>query len=88
MPAEIIDRPNPQPLASSIPDEVLSLSVKLDKIKISDDDLSALELFRRSSSYIAAAMIFLSDNAQLERDLKHEDIKPRLLGHWGTCPVS
>jgi xylulose-5-phosphate/fructose-6-phosphate phosphoketolase len=22
----------------------------------------------------------------MERDLKLEDIKPRLLGHWGTCP--
>jgi hypothetical protein len=31
-------------------------------------------------------MIFLSDNAFVERDLKFEDIKPRLLGHWGTCP--
>ena len=31
-------------------------------------------------------MIFLQDNVLLERDLKFEDIKPRLLGHWGTCP--
>lgn len=32
------------------------------------------------------AMIFLGDNVLLDRDLKFEDIKPRLLGHWGTCP--
>ena len=32
MPGEVIDRPNPQALASHIPDEVLSLSVKLEKI--------------------------------------------------------
>lgn len=31
-------------------------------------------------------MIFLRDNVLLERDLKHNDVKPRLLGHWGTCP--
>lgn len=31
-------------------------------------------------------MIFLSNNAYLEHDLTFEDIKPRLLGHWGTCP--
>ena len=31
-------------------------------------------------------MIFLRDNVLLERDLQFEDIKPRLLGHWGTCP--
>jgi xylulose-5-phosphate/fructose-6-phosphate phosphoketolase len=32
-------------------------------------------------------MIFLQDNVYLKRDLKFEDIKPRLLGHWGTCPA-
>ena len=31
-------------------------------------------------------MIFLNDNVLLERDLTFDDIKPRLLGHWGTCP--
>ncbi|KAG9232077.1 XFP N-terminal domain-containing protein [Amylocarpus encephaloides] len=86
MPAEVIDRPNPQPLASRIPDAVLELSVKLEKVNLSDADLKGLQEFRRASNYIAAAMIFLSDNALLERDLTFEDIKPRLLGHWGTCP--
>ena len=32
------------------------------------------------------AMIFLKDDVLLERELTSEDIKPRLLGHWGTCP--
>lgn len=32
------------------------------------------------------AMIFLRDNTLLERDITADDIKPRLLGHWGTCP--
>ena len=31
-------------------------------------------------------MIFLKDNALVERDIRAEDIKARLLGHWGTCP--
>lgn len=54
MPGEIIDRPNPQPLASHIPDDVLSLSVKLQKMSITDADLKGLEEFRRASNYIAA----------------------------------
>ncbi|TVY81580.1 putative phosphoketolase, partial [Lachnellula suecica] len=86
MPGEIIDRPNPQALTSHIPDEVLNLSVKLQKLALNDADLKGLEEFRRASNYIAAAMIFLGDNAMLERDLTFDDIKPRLLGHWGTCP--
>lgn len=31
-------------------------------------------------------MIFLKSNVLLEKDLTFDDIKPRLLGHWGTCP--
>jgi xylulose-5-phosphate/fructose-6-phosphate phosphoketolase len=31
-------------------------------------------------------MIFLRDNVLLESPLELEHIKPRLLGHWGTCP--
>jgi len=31
-------------------------------------------------------MIFLKDNTLLRRELSHDDIKLRLLGHWGTCP--
>lgn len=31
-------------------------------------------------------MIFLKDNVLLDRNLTPDDIKHRLLGHWGTCP--
>ena len=31
-------------------------------------------------------MIFLQSNTDLSRPLTFSDIKPRLLGHWGTCP--
>lgn len=31
-------------------------------------------------------MIFLKDDVLVERKITKEDIKPRLLGHWGTCP--
>ena len=31
-------------------------------------------------------MIFLKSNVLLEHKLTFDDIKPRLLGHWGTCP--
>ncbi|KAK6354050.1 hypothetical protein TWF730_008469 [Orbilia blumenaviensis] len=35
---------------------------------------------------VEQAMIFLKDNALMQDSLKPEHIKPRLLGHWGTCP--
>ncbi|MEU8465294.1 phosphoketolase family protein [Streptomyces sp. NPDC029003] len=42
--------------------------------------------YRRAADYVAAALIFLRDNVLLTRPLRPEDVKPRLLGHWGTCP--
>lgn len=48
--------------------------------------LSNVKQYFRLVNYLAAAQIFLQDNFLLERPLTPEDIKPRLLGHWGTCP--
>jgi hypothetical protein len=54
MPGEVIDRPNPEPLASHVPDSVLELSVKLERLHINENDIQALQDFRRASNYIAA----------------------------------
>lgn len=40
----------------------------------------------RFCDYLSVAQIFLQDNFLIERPLEFRDIKPRLLGHWGTCP--
>lgn len=37
-------------------------------------------------NYLAAAQIYLKDNVLLDKPLKIDHIKDRLLGHWGTCP--
>lgn len=39
----------------------------------------------RACDYLSVAQLYLLDNFLLGRKLKPEDIKPRLLGHWGTC---
>lgn len=86
MPGEVIDRPNPAPKPSHVPDLVDELLVPAQKTNLDQSDCDALYKYRRAAAYIAAAMIFLQDNVLLKRQLKSEDIKPRLLGHWGTCP--
>lgn len=45
-----------------------------------------LQKFIRATNYLSVAQIFLQANFLLERPLIPADIKPRLLGHWGTCP--
>ncbi|GAA3988042.1 phosphoketolase family protein [Allokutzneria multivorans] len=42
--------------------------------------------YRRACDYLAAAMIYLRGNVLLREPLRPEHLKPRLLGHWGTCP--
>ncbi|MCL2002122.1 phosphoketolase family protein [Candidatus Saccharibacteria bacterium] len=37
------------------------------------------------SDYLSVAQVYLQDNFDLSRPLETKDIKPRLLGHWGTC---
>jgi len=47
---------------------------------------TVLTKFVRATNYLSAAQIYLQDNVLLNEPLKPEHIKPRLLGHWGTCP--
>ncbi|KAK7214551.1 hypothetical protein V2G26_002554 [Clonostachys chloroleuca] len=86
MPGQFIDRPNPPALPSALPEETLDLAAKIESKPIGEDDLKSLNDFQRAACYIAGAMIFLEDNVLLEEDLSFDHIKPRLLGHWGTCP--
>ena len=51
-----------------------------------NDKIKDFEKFRRVTNYLTAAQIFLQDNFLLERPLTADDIKPRLLGHWGSGP--
>lgn len=49
-------------------------------------DKDALNQYIRATDYLSVAQIFLKDNFLLDRPLDFNDIKPRLLGHFGTCP--
>jgi len=53
---------------------------------LSTEDLAAVDAWWRAANYLAVAQIYLMDNALLRRPMSEEDIKPRLLGHWGTSP--
>ncbi|KAK4097268.1 D-xylulose 5-phosphate/D-fructose 6-phosphate phosphoketolase [Parathielavia hyrcaniae] len=86
MPAEQIPVSNPPPLPSHLPDSVLELSVRRQPKPLADDVRRSLNSFQRAAEYIAASMIFLRDNVLLQDELRPDHIKPRLLGHWGTCP--
>lgn len=52
----------------------------------SGQNLENIKKFIRAANYLTVSQIFLQNNFLLERDLRFDDIKPRLLGHWGSCP--
>jgi xylulose-5-phosphate/fructose-6-phosphate phosphoketolase len=49
-------------------------------------DINKINRRIRFCNYLSVAQIFLQDNFLLNRPLEFADIKPRLLGHWGSCP--
>jgi len=48
--------------------------------------LNKMNAYWRAANYLSVGQIYLKDNPLLERPLSMDDIKPRLLGHWGTTP--
>ncbi|KAF8514034.1 D-xylulose 5-phosphate/D-fructose 6-phosphate phosphoketolase [Gautieria morchelliformis] len=87
MPGQQLAQPNPPPEPSHLPEKLLELRTQLDTVEtLSKDDLHAIKAFRRAACYISAAMLFLRSDTLLERKLTKQDIKPRILGHWGTDP--
>ena len=53
---------------------------------LSADELARMDAYWRAANYLSVGQIYLLDNPLLKEPLKHEHIKPRLLGHWGTSP--
>jgi xylulose-5-phosphate/fructose-6-phosphate phosphoketolase len=53
---------------------------------LSSKELELMDAYWRASNYLSVGQIYLLDNPLLKKTLTREDIKPRLLGHWGTTP--
>jgi xylulose-5-phosphate/fructose-6-phosphate phosphoketolase len=53
---------------------------------LSHDELERMNAYWRAANYLSVGQIYLKDNPLLDRPLTLDDVKPRLLGHWGTTP--
>ncbi len=51
-----------------------------------NDPITSIKEYVRATNYLAVTQIYLQDNVLLQAPLKPEHIKPKPLGHWGTCP--
>jgi xylulose-5-phosphate/fructose-6-phosphate phosphoketolase len=52
----------------------------------SEAELSLLDAYWRAANYLSVGQIYLLDNPLLRKSLEPEQVKPRLLGHFGTTP--
>ncbi|MFC4243301.1 phosphoketolase [Gryllotalpicola reticulitermitis] len=53
---------------------------------VSDETIRLIDTYWRAANYLSVGQIYLLDNPLLRTPLTVDDIKPRLLGHWGTTP--
>ncbi len=53
---------------------------------LSSEELRKIDAYWRACKYLALGMIYLQANPLLKEPLKPEQIKNRLLGHWGSSP--
>jgi len=53
---------------------------------LSPEELLKTEAYWRACNYLSLGMIYLLENPLLAETLRPEDIKSRLLGHWGSSP--
>jgi xylulose-5-phosphate/fructose-6-phosphate phosphoketolase len=56
------------------------------KRPLSEEELRKMHAYWRAANYLSVGQIYLYANPLLEEPLKLADVKPRLLGHWGTTP--
>src|SRR5262245_35904056 len=54
---------------------------------LTDNELTLMNAYWRACNYLSVGMIYLKDNPLLREPLKPEDVKYRLLGHWGASPA-
>jgi xylulose-5-phosphate/fructose-6-phosphate phosphoketolase len=53
---------------------------------LSQEELDLMNTYWRAANYLSVGQIYLYANPLLREPLTVKDIKPRLLGHWGTTP--
>ncbi|MGB5595375.1 MAG: phosphoketolase, partial [Crocosphaera sp.] len=59
---------------------------QVEQTPLSPEELRKIHAYWRACNYLAVGMIYLRDNPLLKEPLKEEQVKNRLLGHWGSSP--
>lgn len=58
----------------------------VEKKPLTEEYLKKMDAYWRATNYLGAAQLYLLDNPLLRRKLSYDDIKKKIVGHWGTVP--
>ena len=50
------------------------------------EEAANIDAYFRAANYLSVGQIYLYGNPLMRRPLSQDDIKPLLMGHWGTSP--
>ena len=53
---------------------------------LTNEEIKKMNKFFNALNYLSVGQLYLLDNPLLRRPLDYSDIKPNLVGHWGTAP--
>ena len=56
------------------------------KNTLTKKEVELLDKYFRTCNYMSLGMLYLKDNPLLKRELTENDIKKKLVGHWGSAP--
>ena len=57
-----------------------------EKLPTAEDYLKKTDAYCRAANYLAAAQLYMLDNPLLREPLTRDQIKKKIVGHWGTVP--
>ena len=61
-------------------------SIQTQTSQISPELLQKMNAYWRAANYLSVGQIYLYNNPLLKQPLKLSDVKPIVVGHWGTTP--
>ena len=53
---------------------------------VSEEELKGVDRYWRAANYLSVGQIYLRSNPLMREGFSREDVKHRLVGHWGTTP--
>ena len=65
----------------------LVLGQLLNNAPVSEEALEGVDKYWRVANYLSIGQIYLRSNPLMKEPFTREDVKHRLVGHWGTTPA-